>query len=58
MTKHLSCNDVVQGCGFEASADSEEELVAKAAAHARHEHGVGEITPELAARVKAAIRTR
>ena len=48
-------NDVVPGCGFTASAETEKELMEQVVAHAKHEHGVTEVTPELAAKVKAAI---
>jgi predicted small metal-binding protein len=58
MTKHIACNDVVEGCAFKASAATEEELLKEVATHAREEHGVSEVTPELAAKVKAAIRNR
>ena len=51
----IACNDVVHGCGFTASAETEEELMEKVAAHAAKAHGVTEVTPELAAKVKAAI---
>ena len=46
---------VVPGCTFTATGESEEELIEKVVAHAKHDHGVGEVTPELAAKVKAAI---
>jgi predicted small metal-binding protein len=58
MTKHIACEDVVAGCGFRAAAATEEELMEKVVAHAGQDHGVEEVTPELAARVKAAIRNR
>jgi len=58
MAKQIACDDVVPGCGFTATAPTEEELVKKAAAHASEKHGVKEITPELAAKVKSAIRNR
>ncbi len=58
MEKHIACNDVVAGCRFEARAGTEDELLKKVTAHAAKEHGVQEVTPELAAKVKAAIRTR
>lgn len=58
MAKHIACNDVVGGCSFAAQAESEGDLVEKVRAHAAEAHGVKEITPELAAKVKAAIRTR
>jgi predicted small metal-binding protein len=58
MTEHIACNDVVRGCAFEATAETEEELLKKVVAHAAEKHGVKEVTPELAAKVKAAIRRR
>ena len=58
MTKHIACGDIVEGCPFEASAATEEELMKKVAQHAAQKHGVKEVTPELAAKVKAAIQTR
>jgi predicted small metal-binding protein len=58
MTKHLACGDVVEGCAFKASAASEEELLKQVAAHAAKDHGVTEVNPELAAKLKAAIQGR
>ena len=56
--KYIACASVVPGCGFEATATTEEDLEQMVAAHAAHDHGVTEITPELAAKVKAAIQNR
>ena len=56
--KHIACGDVVPGCTWTAQARTEEELVTQVVAHAAHEHGVNEVTPELAAAVHAAIKTR
>ncbi len=58
MTKHIACNDVVTGCAFEASAATEEDLLKQVTAHAAKDHGVQEVTPELAAKLKAAIQSR
>ena len=58
MSKHITCDDVVPGCDFTATAGSEEELVKKVTRHAEDEHGVKDVTPELAAKVKAAIQDR
>ena len=58
MTKHIACSTLVPGCAFEATAETEEDLLREVAAHAAHAHGVTEVTPELAAKVKAAIRNR
>ncbi len=55
MTRRIACNDVVPGCGFTATAETEEELMKQVVAHAEREHGVAEVTPELTAKVKAAI---
>ena len=57
-TLRIACNEVVPGCGFVASADTEEELIDQVVVHAAHDHGVHEVTPELAAKVKAAIHRR
>jgi predicted small metal-binding protein len=56
--KIIACAEIVPECPFTASAATEEELVQKVAAHAAHDHGIAEITPELAAKVKAAIKNR
>lgn len=56
MSKQIACSDVVSGCAFKATAATEEELLATIEAHARESHGVQEISPELAARVKSAIK--
>ncbi len=56
MAKALRCRDVGMECDFHARADTEEELVRLAEEHVRSDHGVPEITPELSARVRAAIR--
>ena len=57
-TKHIACADIVPDCTFTASAATEEELLKKVIAHAAHDHGITEIRPDLAAQVKAAIKTR
>jgi len=54
--KVIACAQIIPECPFTASAATEEELIQKVAAHAAHDHGITEITPELAAKVKAAIK--
>jgi len=56
MEKRIACNDVVPGCTFTATAVSEDELLKKVVAHALQDHGVTDVTPELAAKVKSAMR--
>ena len=45
-------------CAYIAEAATEPELIEKVKTHAAKEHGVTQLTPELAAKVKAAIQTR
>jgi predicted small metal-binding protein len=58
MAKQIACGDVVPDCPFTAEAATEAELIEQLKAHAAKVHGMEEITPELAAQVKAAIQTR
>jgi predicted small metal-binding protein len=56
MEKRIACNDVVPGCSFTATAATESELMKKVAEHASRDHGITDVTPELAAKVRSAIR--
>lgn len=56
MEKRIACNDVVPGCTFTATAATEEELLKKVVEHASQVHGVTDVTPELSAQVKSAIK--
>ena len=56
MAKVLRCADVVGSCDFVARGDSEQEILQQASEHARSAHDVNEITPEMADKVRAAIR--
>ena len=54
--KSMHCSDLMKGCNFVAHGANEEEVMKKAAEHAKTAHGIDKITPELAQKVKAAIR--
>jgi predicted small metal-binding protein len=54
--KRIACGDVVPGCSWTGSASTEDELIKQVVAHAAHDHGVAEVTPELAAKVRSAIK--
>jgi predicted small metal-binding protein len=43
-------------CDFTAQAETTEELMQKCSEHAKSDHGIDEIPPELAEKVKAAVR--
>jgi predicted small metal-binding protein len=47
MAKVLKCGDVVPGCDFEMTGNSEEEVLQKAAEHAKTDHGMENVPPEV-----------
>jgi len=57
MAKHVRCRDVDLNCDFEARGTTEEEVLQKAVVHARNVHELTDVSPELATKVRAAIRT-
>ncbi len=56
MGKILRCNDLMPGCSFEARGDSEEEVLAQAAEHAKTAHDMTEIPEGVMNAVRGAIR--
>ncbi len=52
----LSCGDVMPGCDATFEADSEHDLLAQVGPHAAEAHGIQEVTPEVLAAVKGAIK--
>jgi len=57
MAKQLRCRDVGLNCDYEARGATEEEVLQKAVVHARIVHELPDVPPELASKVRAAIRT-
>ena len=58
MTKTLNCGDVMQGCSTVIEGRDESEVMARAVEHARKDHGVQEIPPEVGRKVQGAIRDK
>ena len=56
MTKVLRGSDLMHGCDYVARAESEDELMQKAAQHAREKHGLETVSPETAQKIKSKIR--
>jgi predicted small metal-binding protein len=54
--KALHCGDLMKGCDFVARGATEDEVMKKAAEHAKTAHGLNNMTPELAKVVKTAIK--
>jgi predicted small metal-binding protein len=57
MAKILRCRDVGFDCEVEVKAETEAEILEIAAKHAVQDHGLPEVTDEVVAKVRAAIRT-
>lgn len=55
MTKSFKCADMGFSCGWTASGKTEDELMQKIKGHAPS-HGIKEITPDLATKVKSKIK--
>jgi len=56
MAKVLRCRDLGLDCPFEAKADSVEEVLQKAYAHALVQHQELKLTPELIEQAQAAVK--
>lgn len=56
MGKRIRCADVGPDCDFEAWAETEEELMEMVALHAKQAHGIEEVPPEMAEKVRSAIQ--
>jgi predicted small metal-binding protein len=55
MSKVLRCREVGMDCDFEARGETEAQVLQKAAEHAKSDHNINELPPELVKKVKAAI---
>jgi len=58
MAKILKCGDLMPGCNAVIEGKDEGEVMAKAADHAKKAHGMATIPPDVAAKVKAAIKEK
>lgn len=58
MSKELRCGDLMPGCSTVIEGKDEQEVLAKAADHARNDHNIREITPELEQSVRNAIHDK
>jgi len=54
----MHCSDLMKGCDLVARGTTEDEVLRKAAEHAKAALGIDNITPELAQLVKAAAPGR
>lgn len=54
--KQFSCGAVVPGCGAVVTAPDEDGLLAQVAEHARADHGMSSVPPELVEQVRQHVR--
>lgn len=54
--KEFSCGDIVPGCTARFRGATEDQILSEVAVHARKDHGMDALPPELAARVRSLIR--
>ncbi len=56
MAKVINCRSIGVDCDFETRGETVEEIMQKCQEHARAAHNMKEISPEMEAKVRAAIR--
>ena len=56
--KELRCSDVNPGCDHKIEGKDEAEVMTKAAEHARRDHGIAQIPPDVARKAQAAIHDK
>ncbi len=55
MSKVMRCGDVVPGCEYVARGNDEDEVLARAAEHAKRDHGMDSIPDDVLNKVKSSI---
>ena len=58
MAKVLKCGDLMPGCDFVVEGKDVTEVMRKGAEHAKTAHKMASIPPDMAAKVKAAIKDK
>ncbi len=57
MAKELRCAELMPGCNFVATGATDDDVLRKAAQHAKDKHSVKELTADFTKKVKEAIHT-
>ena len=58
MSKEMRCGDLVPGCSKVIEGRDEKEVIAKATEHARSDHHIQQMTPDLEQKVRGAIHDK
>jgi len=52
----FKCADIGMKCGFQATGDTMDQLMAKVGDHAKQAHNMTSIAPDVMAKIRAAIK--
>jgi len=55
--KQFCCGDIVPGCKVSFQGATDEEILGAVATHARKDHGLTDISPDLVSQVRSKIKT-
>jgi predicted small metal-binding protein len=53
--KQFRCGELIPGCEAAFQGETEEEVLTQVGAHARDEHGMDEVPPEVVDRIRASM---
>jgi predicted small metal-binding protein len=53
--KQFRCGELIPGCEAAFQGETEDEVLAQVGAHARDEHGMDEVPPEVIDRIRASM---
>ena len=56
--KEFKCGELVPGCTARFQGESDDEILERVAVHARDEHGMDEVPPEVVDKIVASISER
>ena len=58
MAKEMRCGDLMPGCSKVIEGKDENDVIAKATEHARKDHNITHMTPDLEEKVRGAIHEK
>ena len=56
--KEFSCGELIPGCWASFRGESNDEILQQLSVHARDEHGMDEVPPEVVDKIRAGISER
>jgi predicted small metal-binding protein len=56
--KEFRCGELIPGCEAKFDGETDEQILQQVATHAREEHGMDEVPPEVVDRIRASLSQR